>query len=154
MCKADGLCSSRITAKGMDRSEVNMEKKWADLSPEEKREERFKRWLSPPGAKFAGPEYEKAYKSRVTRIVKAIKLPASSRLITPGERSRRLCMITKSSAGRGRNIYMNLTWICILVLALFFREGYLRLLTINYTSGRAMACLLKPLYINMLKVSI
>jgi uroporphyrinogen-III decarboxylase len=57
-----------------------MEKKWTDLSPEEKREERFKRWLSPPDAKFASPEYEKAYKARVTRIIKAIKLEEPDRV--------------------------------------------------------------------------
>jgi len=57
-----------------------MEEKWMNLSPEEKREERFKRWLSPPDAKFASPEYEKAYKARVTRIIKAIKLEEPDRV--------------------------------------------------------------------------
>ena len=32
------------------------EKKWADLSPEEKREERFKRWLSPADVEFKSPK--------------------------------------------------------------------------------------------------
>jgi len=57
-----------------------MEKKWSALSWEEKREERFKRWLSPPDAKFSSPEAEKAYKQRVTRFIKAIKLEEPDRV--------------------------------------------------------------------------
>jgi len=56
-----------------------MEKKWQDLSWQEKREERFKRWLS-PGVKFKGPQAEKAYKERVTRFIKAIKLEEPDRV--------------------------------------------------------------------------
>jgi len=48
-----------------------MEKAWAELSWEQKREERYKRWLSPPGIKFANPQAEKAYKERATRFYKA-----------------------------------------------------------------------------------
>ena len=53
---------------------------WAGLSPEEKREERFKRWLSPPGVKFATPKAEKAYKERVTRLIDVIKLKEPDRV--------------------------------------------------------------------------
>jgi len=59
---------------------MNMEKKWADLSWEEKREERFKRWLSPAGVKFSSPEAEKLYKERVNRFIKAIKLEEPDRV--------------------------------------------------------------------------
>jgi hypothetical protein len=52
---------------------MNTEKKWADLSWEEKREERFKRWLN-PNVTFSSPEAEKLYKERVTRFIKVIKL--------------------------------------------------------------------------------
>jgi uroporphyrinogen-III decarboxylase len=38
-----------------------MEKKWEELTPEEKREERFKQWLAPPDIEFISPEAEKAY---------------------------------------------------------------------------------------------
>jgi len=31
---------------------MTIEKKWVDLSPEGRREDRFKRWLSPPDIKF------------------------------------------------------------------------------------------------------
>ena len=51
-----------------------MEKKWEGLSPDEKKEELFKRWLSPPGVKFVSPKTEKLYKERVTRIKDAIQL--------------------------------------------------------------------------------
>jgi uroporphyrinogen-III decarboxylase len=56
-----------------------MERKWADLSWEEKREERFKKWLSPT-TKFISPEAEKNYKARVTRFIKAIKLEEPDRV--------------------------------------------------------------------------
>ena len=45
-----------------------MEKKWEDLSSDERQEELFQRWLSPPGIEFASPEAEKLYKERATRI--------------------------------------------------------------------------------------
>jgi hypothetical protein len=38
--------------------EEMMGKEWSDLSPEEKREERFKRWLEAPGVKFSSQEAE------------------------------------------------------------------------------------------------
>ena len=56
-----------------------MEEQWADMSWEERREERFKRWLS-PGVKFDSPEAEKAYKTRVNRFIKAIKLEKPDRV--------------------------------------------------------------------------
>jgi uroporphyrinogen-III decarboxylase len=56
------------------------EKKWVDLSPEEKREERFKRWLSPTNVKFSSPEAEQGYKARVTRFIKVIKLEEPDRV--------------------------------------------------------------------------
>jgi uroporphyrinogen-III decarboxylase len=58
---------------------MNTEKKWADLSWEEKREERFKRWLT-PDVTFSSPEAEKLYKERVTRFIKAVKLEEPDRV--------------------------------------------------------------------------
>jgi hypothetical protein len=55
-------------------------KKWADMTWQEKREERFKRWINPPDVKFVSKEAEKAYKERVTRLVKAIKLEEPDRV--------------------------------------------------------------------------
>jgi uroporphyrinogen-III decarboxylase len=55
-------------------------KKWADLSWKEKREERFKRWLSPLNAQFINPTAEKLYKARVTRYIKAIKMEEPDRV--------------------------------------------------------------------------
>ncbi len=57
-----------------------MGKQWADLSWEEKREERFKRWLSPTDIKFTSPEAEKKYKTRATRMIKAIKMEIPDRV--------------------------------------------------------------------------
>jgi hypothetical protein len=55
-------------------------KKRADLSWQEKREERFKRWLSPPDMKFVNPEAKKLYQTRVTRFIKAIKMEEPDRV--------------------------------------------------------------------------
>ena len=57
-----------------------MEKDRKKLTPEEKREARFQRWLSPPAVKFNGAAAEKAYKQRVTRFIKAIKLEVPDRV--------------------------------------------------------------------------
>jgi hypothetical protein len=55
-------------------------KQWADLTPEERREERFKRWLSAPNVEFSSPDAEKGYKERVTRFIKTIKLEEPDRV--------------------------------------------------------------------------
>jgi uroporphyrinogen-III decarboxylase len=57
-----------------------MGKDWAELSPEEKREQRFRRWLSPPGVTFTSPQAEKLYKERVTRFIKAFTLQKPDRV--------------------------------------------------------------------------
>jgi len=56
-----------------------MERKWEELSPDERQEALFERWLSPKDhegndLKFKSPEAEKAYKERVTRFKDAIQL--------------------------------------------------------------------------------
>jgi broad specificity phosphatase PhoE len=58
---------------------MNAEKQWPDLSWEEKREERFKQWLN-PAVTFSSPEAGKAYRERVTRFIKAIKLEEPDRV--------------------------------------------------------------------------
>ena len=58
---------------------METEKKWADMTWEEKREERFKRWLS-PDVKFASKEAEKLYIERATRFIKAVKLEKPDRV--------------------------------------------------------------------------
>jgi uroporphyrinogen-III decarboxylase len=54
-------------------------KEWKDMTWREKREERFKRWLS-PNVKFRSKEAEKLYKERATRFIKAIKLEEPDRV--------------------------------------------------------------------------
>jgi len=56
-----------------------MEKKWEEMSPDEKQEAMFQRWLSPKDPqgndiKFLSPKAEKAYKERVTRIKDAVQM--------------------------------------------------------------------------------
>jgi len=53
---------------------------WAGLSPEGKREERFRRWLSNPDIAFERPEAEAAYRDRVTRFIKVIRLEEPDRV--------------------------------------------------------------------------
>jgi hypothetical protein len=50
-----------------------MPKPWSEMTPEERRDERFRDWLSPVKAKFIDARAEKAYKERVTRLAKAIR---------------------------------------------------------------------------------
>jgi len=56
-----------------------MVKEWGEMSPDEKQEALFQRWLSPKDPagndlKFQSPEAEKLYKERITRIKDAIQL--------------------------------------------------------------------------------
>ena len=55
-------------------------KNWSELTPQERREERFKKWLSPPDVKFSSPEAEKGYKARAARFIKAIKMEEPDRV--------------------------------------------------------------------------
>lgn len=59
---------------------MTMERNRRDLSADEKREERFERWLSPPGVTFPAPEVEKGYRERVTRLIKAVRLEEPDRV--------------------------------------------------------------------------
>jgi hypothetical protein len=56
-----------------------MEKKWEEMSSDEKQEEMFAKWLSPKDPeekdlKFQSPQAEKAFKDRITRIKDAIQM--------------------------------------------------------------------------------
>jgi uroporphyrinogen-III decarboxylase len=59
---------------------VTTEKKWSELTPDEKREERFARWLNPAGVTFVSAEAEEGYKQRVTRFIRAITLEVPDRV--------------------------------------------------------------------------
>lgn len=58
---------------------MDRENNWADLSWEQRREERFKQWLNPP-VTFSSPEARKLYRQRVTRFIKAIRLEEPDRV--------------------------------------------------------------------------
>ena len=47
---------------------MEKEKEWSELTPVEKREERFKRWQEPSNINFSSPEAEKAYHARLKRL--------------------------------------------------------------------------------------
>jgi hypothetical protein len=51
-----------------------MEKKWEEMSAQEKRTARFETWSSPQGVQFESPVTEAAYKAAVTRFRDAIQM--------------------------------------------------------------------------------
>jgi hypothetical protein len=57
-----------------------VQKEWSAMTPDEKREERFRRWLNPVGIKFNNAAAEKAYKERVTRFTKVLNLEEPDRV--------------------------------------------------------------------------
>jgi uroporphyrinogen-III decarboxylase len=59
---------------------MNATKKWSEMTWQERRDERFQRWLSPRNVKFVSSEAEKLYKERVTRFIKAIKMEEGDRV--------------------------------------------------------------------------
>jgi uroporphyrinogen-III decarboxylase len=56
-----------------------MEKQWSEMTWQERREERFKKWLNPP-VKLPSPAIDKLYKERLTRMIKAIKMEIPDRV--------------------------------------------------------------------------
>jgi hypothetical protein len=56
------------------------EKEWYSMKPEEKRDERFRRWLAPQNVTFPSAEIESGYRERVTRFIKAINLEEYDRV--------------------------------------------------------------------------
>jgi uroporphyrinogen-III decarboxylase len=62
-------------------------KKWTEMTWQERREQRFEKWLNPPGITFINQEAEEKYRARTTRIIKAITLEEPDRVpcqIPPG----------------------------------------------------------------------
>src|SRR4030042_385314 len=55
-------------------------KNWSEMTWQEKREERFKKWLSPLDVKWSSPKAAKTYKARATRMMKAIKMEVPDRV--------------------------------------------------------------------------
>jgi hypothetical protein len=58
---------------------MDTEKKWADLTPVEKREQRYQWWLS-ADIKFSSPEAEKKYKERAQRFIAAYRVEKPDRV--------------------------------------------------------------------------
>jgi hypothetical protein len=57
-----------------------MEEKWAELTPDEKREKRLKRWISPTDIEFISPAAEKIHKEKATRLSDALMLKEPDRV--------------------------------------------------------------------------
>ncbi len=56
------------------------EKQWSEMTPQEKRAERFRWWLEPEGVTFDSPAAEQAYKERVTRMMKVYNVEQPDRV--------------------------------------------------------------------------
>jgi uroporphyrinogen-III decarboxylase len=59
---------------------VNTKKQWSEMTWQEKREERFKKWLSSSGISFSSTKAKQKYRERVTRMMKAIKMEIPDRV--------------------------------------------------------------------------
>jgi hypothetical protein len=57
-----------------------MDNNWSQLSPAEKRKDRFKQWLSPVNAGFSNAQAEKSYKEKTQRLIDAINLKEPDRV--------------------------------------------------------------------------
>ncbi len=57
-----------------------MKKGWAELTPEEKRKERLRRWLNPEDVRFVSREAENAYHVRVQRLIDAYNVEEPDRV--------------------------------------------------------------------------
>jgi hypothetical protein len=57
-----------------------LDKKWTELTPDERREARFQRWLSPVDANFANESAKKVYRQRVKRLTDVIRLKEPDRV--------------------------------------------------------------------------
>jgi uroporphyrinogen-III decarboxylase len=62
------------------KPDITTTPEWQNMTWQQKREERFKVWQNPEDANFVSPEAEKAYKARVGRFVKALKLEEPDRV--------------------------------------------------------------------------
>ena len=56
------------------------DEQWKGMTWQEKREERFRKWLEAPGVEFRSPEAKRQYQERVTRYIKVIKLEEPDRV--------------------------------------------------------------------------
>ena len=57
-----------------------MEKQWSEMTWQERREQRFKKWLSPADVKWSSLEAPKKYRAPATRMMKAIKMEEPDRV--------------------------------------------------------------------------
>ena len=56
------------------------DKTWQEMTWQERREERFQRWLNPPDVKWVSEEARQNYQERVTRFIHAIKMEEGDRV--------------------------------------------------------------------------
>jgi uroporphyrinogen-III decarboxylase len=55
-------------------------KNWEKMTWQERREQRFSKWLDTEGIKFSSPAAKKKYRERATRMIKAIKMEIPDRV--------------------------------------------------------------------------
>ncbi len=59
---------------------MEVQKTWEEMTPGEKRQARFKKWLEAPGVKFINAQAEKNYQARVQRLIDAVSLKEPDRV--------------------------------------------------------------------------
>lgn len=59
---------------------MTTERGWADLTPDQRRDARLRKWQAPGNVRFKSQEAEEGYQRRVTRFIKAIKLEEADRV--------------------------------------------------------------------------
>ena len=59
---------------------METEKKWEDMTWQERREVRFRKWLDAPGVQFKDDAARARYREKVTRYIRAIKLEEPDRV--------------------------------------------------------------------------
>jgi hypothetical protein len=59
---------------------MNSTKTWEGMTWQEKREERFKRWISPPQAKFDSLKSAQTWREKTTRLARALNLQEPDRV--------------------------------------------------------------------------
>lgn len=57
-----------------------MAKEWTEMTPEEKREVRFQKWLNAEGTEFVSPEAKEQYQERVNRLINVVKMEEPDRI--------------------------------------------------------------------------
>jgi hypothetical protein len=122
---------------------MDVEKKRENLTPAEKREQRYQWWLNPE-IKFSSPEAEKNHRQRALRFINAYRVEKSDRVPVelpvqnwPAWTCRRSSTIMAKLEMPGFNFTKIAKSISQSYLHWFFRQEHMSCWTISSTHGQA-----------------